>query len=164
VRAQCLCLWNSQGGTRFVAIDKFHEIRDCGGLLTADGSDCYRERWASPEDCGSEPSVESVTYGTSFIGLVVPTRAIAPRESLKETLTKDGQVIAFRSLEGADVYYNEPKTCFVDVGIATATGALGGGFEFQRWPKGPLPVGRYHFGLTSGAEVLSAGDLTVAAA
>jgi hypothetical protein len=147
-----------KGQTRFVPSDKFVEIRDCGGLLMPDGKRCYRETWATPEDCGSEPSVESVTYGTDFIGLIVPTRSVAPREKLKETLTKDGQVIGVKELEGADIYGSKSETCFVDHLLITETGALGAATE-----PGPLPVGRYHFELTSGTEVLSAGDITITA-
>jgi len=153
-----------KGLTRFVTVAEFKEIRDCGGLLTSDGKRCYRyQEAATPEDCGSEPSVESMAYGTEFMMLVVPTRSVVPRESLKETLTKDGQVIAFKKLEGADIYTSKSKTCFVDHGFFGTTGNVAADDEFQRWPGGPLPVGRYRFELTSGTEVLSAGDLTITA-
>ena len=58
---------------------------------------------ASPEECGSEPTVESMPYGTEFRMLIVPTRNVTPREKLKETLTKDGKEIAFVLMEGADI-------------------------------------------------------------
>lgn len=151
-----------QGQTRFVATDRFKEIRDCE-LLTAHGSECYaRSTGATPQACGSEPAAASVSYGTGFFGLIVPSRAIAPREKLKETLTKDGQVVAFNSLDGAEVY-SRAYPCFVDDGLFSTTETTAADDEFQRWPGGPLPAGRYHFELTSGTEVLSAGDLTVAA-
>lgn len=151
------------GQTRFVAADKFEEIGNCQMVKIGDGDwHCSYSENATPEECGSEPTVESMPYGTEFRMLIMPNREVTPREKLQKTFTKDGRVIASKTqnLEGADIMGGKSTTCFVDNGI-TDTGALDGGFELR--PEGPLPVGSYRFELTSGTEVLSAGDLTITA-
>jgi len=153
------------GQTRFVAADKFEPIGSYQMVKIGDG-DWFRgySPHASPEECGSEPTVESMPYGTEFKMLIVPSRDVTPREKLQKVITKDGKVIGSKTqnFEGADIMGGETSTCYVDSTAITRTGAMGGGFELQL-ETGPLPVGRYHFALTSGTEVLSAGDFTITA-
>jgi hypothetical protein len=159
-----------KGQTRFVAVDKFEEIRDCQQVKIGDQDwQCGYSKGTSAVSCAREPTNEPIPYGTRFYGLVVSTRDIPPREKVKEVITKDGQVIAVRSkmLEGADVFYSnyadDNPYCLVDGSIVTDTGAMSYAFELR--PEGPLPAGIYHFELISIAnqEVLSAGDFTIAA-
>jgi len=152
------------GQTRFVTEDEFEQIGTYQMVKIGDGDwhRSYSEN-ATPEECGTEPTVESMPYGTEFRMLIVPNREVAPREKLQKTFTKDGQAVAAqtKNLEGADITGGKRSTCFVDASSITQTGAMGGAYDVA--PEGPLPVGRYRFELVSGTEVLSAGDLTITA-